>query len=508
MQHNKILNAICGDTWLIDPDKLSAICEVLNVHLAGGSIDAETIKLVRDQAKENVCYTARPGPQAAANSGGIVGGTVGIITLYGTLSQRCGCFDSGAVSVERFGKLFDAAMADPSIASIVIDIDSPGGSVYGIQEIAEKIYKARGQKKIVAVANSLAASGAYWIAAAADELVITPGGDVGSVGVYCLHQDASEGYKQVGIKNTLISAGKYKVDGNHMEPLTDDARGYLQSGVNDIYNTFTKSLAKFRGVKVEFVRENFGQGRCVKAKNAVRQEMADGIKTLDEVVQALQKNKNKSFGSSGSAAEPETENFNIGVNEMSQKEIKAAVEADRAAENQRFADLRAEFDDAEFVADQFAAGNDVDQAKVAFYDMIKAQDETSQGPKLAATDEPVEPAETDEPVEPAETDEPVEPAETDEPVEPAETDEPVEPAATDEPVEPAKPAETKAKSTNGARPIANTVTEAAARYTGNNEFIAQAHENAKAQGITYREAAADLARENPDIHRKQMRRPQ
>ena len=84
---------------------------------------------------------------------------------------------------EAFGAAFDRAAADSSIGAIVLNIDSPGGSVYGVEELADKIYKARGTKPVYAVANSLAASAAYWIGSAASQLYVTPSGEVGSIGV-------------------------------------------------------------------------------------------------------------------------------------------------------------------------------------------------------------------------------------------------------------------------------------------------------------------------------------
>src|SRR5690606_12609791 len=110
------------------------------------------------------------------------------------------------------------------VGTIVLDVDSPGGGVYGVAEFAEEIYKARGQKRIVAVANSMAASAAYWIATAADELVVTPGGEVGSIGVYMLHEDWSGAYEKAGIKPTVIKFGENKAEGIDVEPLSESAQ--------------------------------------------------------------------------------------------------------------------------------------------------------------------------------------------------------------------------------------------------------------------------------------------
>src|SRR5690606_4285100 len=130
----------------------------------------------------------------------------------------------GGTSTEQFGSWFDAALRDPAVSAIVIDVDSPGGTVTGVAELAEQIFEARGKKPIYAIANALAASAAYWIASAAEELWVTPSGDVGSIGVYAMHEDISEMEAEMGLKVTLISAGEYKTEGNPHEPLGDEAR--------------------------------------------------------------------------------------------------------------------------------------------------------------------------------------------------------------------------------------------------------------------------------------------
>jgi len=405
MKMANIVSALCGDVWCIHPDKLEAICEVINVRLSGGSRSDAEIKAAIAQAKENVSTTIMSpvaiGGRDAARSGDRVdstGGNVAVLTLYGTLAQRTGAFDSGAVSVERFGKNFDAAMADPSIGSIVIDIDSPGGSVFGIEEMAEKIYAARGRKKIVAVANSFAASGAYWIAAAADDIVVTPGGEVGSVGVFCLHQDLSGAYEQIGVKHTFIKAGKHKAEANPFEQLDPDAKDYIQERVNERYDVFTKAIAKFRGVSAADARENFGQGRMKMAKAAVKTSMADSIGTLDSVIDELLKNKNKSFGARAADRSEltESESKSLGVKKMSKNDETAAVDLEsvkaeatqavKAAETKRANDLQAAFpDDPTFSYSQFAAGASVQEAKAAYCDILAGQLKTEKAKKPAAS---------------------------------------------------------------------------------------------------------------------------
>jgi ClpP class serine protease len=134
----------------------------------------------------------------------------------------------------------------------------------------------------------MAASAAYWIAAACTKVVVTPSGEVGSIGVYMTHQDVSAAMDKAGVKISFIQAGKYKTDGNPYEPASESFLADAQAGVNEYYEMFVQGVAAGRGVDVEVVKSaTFGQGRMLMAKDAVANGMADSIQTLDEVVSEL-----------------------------------------------------------------------------------------------------------------------------------------------------------------------------------------------------------------------------
>jgi len=219
-------------------------------------------------------------------------GSIAVLPIYGVIRQKGPTFtdllfEDGGTSTEAFGKVFRQMIADPDVKAIVFDINSPGGSVYGTQELATEILKARGSKPIIAVVNSFGASAAYWIASAADEIVITPSGETGSIGVWLLHIDWSEWAKQKGLKFTYISAGKYKVEGNEDEPLSEEARAFLQEGVNEYYDAFVGGVAKGRGTSASAVRSGYGEGRVFGAKRALSMGMVDRIATLQETLKRL-----------------------------------------------------------------------------------------------------------------------------------------------------------------------------------------------------------------------------
>lgn len=215
-------------------------------------------------------------------------GATGIIPIRGVLKNHAGnsLFDLlfGATTYESIAAALREQVADESIRSIVLDIDSPGGSSYGMTELAAEIRRLRGKKPIVAVANHLAASAAFDLGASTDQFFASPSALVGSVGVYALHMEMSGMAEKEGIKPTYISAGKYKTEGNQFEPLSDEAREHMQGIVNDSYEQFVHDVARGRGVSDAKVRNDYGQGRVLTAKQARAAGMVDGIATLEQVI--------------------------------------------------------------------------------------------------------------------------------------------------------------------------------------------------------------------------------
>lgn len=221
------------------------------------------------------------------------GGTIAVIPITGVISQHPDWYSD--TSVDELTLDLMMALNDPSVAAILLAIDSPGGSVYGVQEAAQLILAARDQKPVIALANSLAASAAYWIGCSASEFYCTPSGEVGSIGVWQAHMDMSGLLQNVGVNVTLISAGEYKVEGNPYQPLDDDALGFLQSRVNDYYSSFLVGVAAGRGVEPDDVQKGMGQGRVLGAPAAKKANMIDGVATMPQVIQKMQ---GKSTGSS------------------------------------------------------------------------------------------------------------------------------------------------------------------------------------------------------------------
>lgn len=276
----RVLRAAGQGVWFIEPRKAQQIMAMLALR-AGQE--------PRQWAGEQAASPRAGTPVIEGKAG-----AVHVLGLHGTIMPRATMLTdmSGATAMSRFQADFRAAASDPDAAAIVIEVDSPGGKVDQVPETAAMIHAARrADRPIIAVANTLAASAAYWLAAACDEIVVTPSGMVGSIGVYLMHDDMSEALAAAGVSRTFIHEGPRKIEGNPFAPLDDTARAALQAEVRYSYDMFTGDVAKFRGVPVSVVRadpestdRHFGGGRVYHARDAVRLGMADRIATFQDTV--------------------------------------------------------------------------------------------------------------------------------------------------------------------------------------------------------------------------------
>ena len=281
---SSLLLAECLSTpWALMPERLQTLISVVSRWTASVPASGSVLTEVHS---ERVAREARRQARLAQSAPGVA-----ILPLYGVIVQRGNLIEevsgAGMTSTQAFSSALHAAVSDESIEQILIDIDSPGGSVYGVAELAEDIYRARASKRIVAIANSLAASAAYWIGSAAKEFYVTPGGEVGSIGVWQAHQDFSRAFEQAGISTTLISAGRYKIEGHPYAALDAEARDFMQSRVDEYYAAFVKAVARGRASSVSLVREGMGEGRVLGAEAARAANMVDGVLSFDRLVQEM-----------------------------------------------------------------------------------------------------------------------------------------------------------------------------------------------------------------------------
>lgn len=294
MKYSRIVRAFLSTPWAIVPEKLMQIGAFLELAASGAKFTAEEVESRITPVRERKVAEAKGG--------------VAVIPMVGMITQRGANMEevSGpmGVATERISRLLRMALADQEVKAVILDVDSPGGTVSGVEELSREIFDARGGKPIVAVANSLAASAAYWIASAADELVITPGGEVGSIGVWAAHVDQSKWMEMEGLSPTVISAGKFKVETHPWLPLSDEAKAHLQDEVDHFYQMFVAAVARNRAVSEKRVQDEFGEGLIVPAEKAVKFGMADRLATLRETIERFGVSAAPSRQASQAAVQP------------------------------------------------------------------------------------------------------------------------------------------------------------------------------------------------------------
>jgi signal peptide peptidase SppA len=290
--YERILQKALRTPWAITPQYAAIVQDILRFRASGGRLSEDAI-VARIEA-----FTGEK--MAAARQAPTPGGTIAVIPVYGVIAHRAFDASSGATSTEYVGAQLKRVMADPSIGTVVFDFSSPGGTIEGVPELAALIAAARKSKYIVAASNAMMASAAYWLGSQANEIVVTPSGCVGSIGVFTLTEDWSENLKQSGVKIEAIFAGEYKLEGAWWEPLSDEARAYLQASVDQAYTDFVSAVAKGRSTTATNVKANYGKGRVLDAAAALAAGMVDRVETFDATIARLQ--KAGSAGSTGRAA--------------------------------------------------------------------------------------------------------------------------------------------------------------------------------------------------------------
>lgn len=232
-------------------------------------------------------------PEAARPAQARQEGAVAVIPVSGPIMSKESMLSRifGLPTSEGLARQVKALASDSSVGAIVLDMDTPGGTVAGVQEAASEIASVRGQKKVVAVSDHLMASAGYWIGSSADEIVASPSSLTGSIGVIAMHVGMSRALDEAGIDVTVMSAGEYKSEGNQFEPLSDEGRNAMQALIDTYYTEFVKGVAANRDAKPSEVRAGYGQGRVLAAKDALAAGLVDRVESIDQVLSRLTASK-------------------------------------------------------------------------------------------------------------------------------------------------------------------------------------------------------------------------
>lgn len=197
---------------------------------------------------------------------------------------------SGATSYATLRKDLQAALDNPEVKAILLDIDSPGGEVSGVAELADAIYSARGKKPIVAYVAGAAASAAFWLASACDEIVTSQTGVLGSIGCVAVYRDDTKKQANDGVQTIEIVSSQSP--NKRPDPATEQGRAQLQGQLDDMAAVFIGAVARNRGVTSKDVMDKYGQGGCFIGALAVDAGLADRVGSYESVLAELAANTN------------------------------------------------------------------------------------------------------------------------------------------------------------------------------------------------------------------------
>lgn len=265
----KALEIASTQPWAILPVMLETI-----VSIASRETDPEAVAAKLGRPLENTYKTEiRDG--------------VAILPITGPVMRYANLFSkvSGATSIDVLATDFNEALNNPNVKAIVLEIDSPGGTVSGVNELAEMVYAARGKKPITAYVSGMGASAAYWLACAADEIALDATASVGSIGVVSVQTDDTERKAKAGIKDIQIVSS---VSPRKRPDLgTEEGRADVQALVDSMANVFVNTVARNRGVSIDTVLTDFGQGGLLVGADAIKAGMAERIGSLESVIAGL-----------------------------------------------------------------------------------------------------------------------------------------------------------------------------------------------------------------------------
>lgn len=212
---------------------------------------------------------------------------VAVIPVTGPIFRYANLFTeiSGATSTEVLARDITAAVENSYVRGIVLDLNSPGGEAVGINELSKLIASVRGRKPIKAYGGGSMCSGAYWLGAACDEIIIDETAALGSIGVVMSFTDTSERDAKSGIR--VIEIVSSQSPDKRVDPATDSGRAKVQSTVDALAEVFVNAVATYRDVDVSHVLSDFGRGDVLIGARAIEARMADRIGSLESVIAEL-----------------------------------------------------------------------------------------------------------------------------------------------------------------------------------------------------------------------------
>jgi signal peptide peptidase SppA len=211
---------------------------------------------------------------------------VAVIPIYGLLTNDGPAhYGSNYLAIAAAA---EKAASNPSVERIVLAVDSPGGDVVGLPEAADVLASVAKIKPVSAIVEGTSASAAYWLTSQANDITLTPSGEVGSVGVRMMHVDMSKMLNDSGFKVTELYSGDFKTEWSPYKPLTDAAKADMQGRLSAVHKNFVSAIARGRGIRTaDFAAKRFGEGRMFSADEALKHGLVDKVQAPHHFYRAV-----------------------------------------------------------------------------------------------------------------------------------------------------------------------------------------------------------------------------
>lgn len=351
MKYSRALNSLFDGPVSIEPAALNRLIGAVLPKLDNAALNADFVITAQMGA-----YDARPSPTYSKL------GNVAVLDINGIIVSGDDEDNDyfGLIGCDRIASDLKAAMDDDDVSSIIAHINSPGGSVLGLDAVAAAFQVARTTKPIVAVTDGgMMCSAAYWLGSQCSEVVISRDSILGSIGVYATVTDTSRMYENAGVKVNLVKAGDMKGAGTPGTPVTDAQLAERQAVVNTYYGMFTAAVAAGRNISMEECLA-LADGRAHIGQAAANMKLANSIGSFDSVLTRLGK---------ASAFHPKG-----GPKAMTKEEEEKAKGDAISAERKRAADINAAFPkDPAFASRMIAEGKSVLESKAEYSDVLQAK---------------------------------------------------------------------------------------------------------------------------------------
>lgn len=273
MRYPHILAALRSARWAVTPSTLQAIRDVLSS------------RLVMDRASRPAARADEDAPVSPLRPAPVLGAKrIGLVPVFGIIGKRLSELETmcGGCDLDQVSAALSQAVADPANVAVILHLDSPGGTVTGVPELAAKIRELTKQKPIYAFTDGLCCSAAYWLAASCTGIFCTTSADLGSIGVYMALVDESAAWAQEGYRMVLIKAGEQKADGIAGLPITEEQVTRWQTEIDEVYRLFTTDVRSGRGS----IEDSTMQGQTFMGEAAVKVNLADSLVTDLETLAA------------------------------------------------------------------------------------------------------------------------------------------------------------------------------------------------------------------------------